>query len=125
MRTKIDDKNFLQRALKAYDNPHCISLSEFKEDLNRFSYVKKMITQCSTNGEINERLLLNHIVICFNLFGSEALLFLLYRVDRNHWGLLFPFLIMLNRLPDVIQEHNLITSDITLDQNIIKKLREM
>lgn len=125
MRQKIDDKNFIQRALKSYENPSCISLNEFQEDLQRFSYVKKILTQYANTGEINERLLLNHIVICFNLFGAEALLFLLYRVEEKQWGFLFPFLILLNRLPEQIPEYGINTSDVELDQQIINKLRNL
>lgn len=122
---KIDETTFLNRAFKAYDNPHCVSLQEFETDLSRFSYIKKILTQYSLTGEINERLFLNHIVVCFNLFGRDALVFLLYRVIPEHWKYLFPFLIMLNRMPDYIPEFNLNTSDVSLDQGIVERLRKL
>lgn len=121
----ISDKNFIRRALKAYDNPHCVSLEEFEADLQKFGYIKKIITIYDQTGEINERLLLNHIIICFNLFGEEALIFLLFRVVREHWNHLFPFLILLNRLPEYIDELNLRTSDISLDHTLIERLRQI
>jgi hypothetical protein len=123
--TQIDEKAFFQLAFKAYDNPHCVSIEEFEDDLLRFSYIKKILTQYSQNQEINERLFLNHIVICFNLFGNKATVLLLHRVPKDHWGYLFPFLILLNRLPEVIPEFNLITTDILLDQKIVEKLRNL
>lgn len=122
----ITDKNFLQRALHCYDNPQCITLDEFQEDLNRFSLIKKQITKYKEgSGDLNERLILNHFVILFNVFGDEAVLFFLYKIDKKHWGVIFPFLIMLNRLPDHIKEINLNTADIQLDVNVIDKLRRI
>lgn len=120
---KISDNSFLRRALKAYDNPNCISLEEFETDLQKFIYIKKTLTIYDQTGEINERLLLNHIITCFNLFGDEALVFLLFRVVKEHWKYLFPFLLLLNRLPEFIAEYGLIVSDIPLDKNLIEKLR--
>ena len=122
---RIDEATFLKKAFQAYDNPHCVSVAEFEEDLSRFSYIKKILTQYHQTREINERLFLNHIVICFNLFGANALVLLLHRVPHEHWPYLFPFLIQLDRLPDYIQEFGLNISDISLDQTIIEKLRKL
>lgn len=119
----LDDKSFIRRALRAYDNPACVSLEEFEADLLKFVYIKKMLTVYDKTGEINERLFLNNITICFNLFGKETLSFLLFRVVPEHWKYLFPFLILLNRLPEVVPEHNIRTSDIELDKTLIDKLR--
>lgn len=122
---KLDETTFLKKAFKAYDNPHCVSLQEFENDISKFSYIKKILTQYSQSGDINERLFLNHIVVCFNLFGNDALILLLYRVNKEQWKYLFPFLILLNRLPDYIPEFNLNTSDIPLDMNIVERLRKL
>jgi len=122
----ISEKNFLQRALRCYDNPQCITLDEFQEDLNRFSHIKKIITKyVEGQGEINDRLVLNHLVTLFNVFGLEALLFVLFKIEQKHWGIIFPFLILLNKLPDYIPELQLATADIELDKNIIEKLRQI
>lgn len=122
----ISEKNFLQRALRCYDNPQCITLDEFQEDLNRFSHIKKIITKYAEGqGEINDRLVLNHLVTLFNVFGLDALLFVLFKIEEKHWGIIFPFLILLNKLPDYIPELKLTTADIELDKNIIEKLRQI
>lgn len=122
---KIDEATFLKKAFRAYDNPHCVSLKEFETDLSKFSYIKKILTQYTQTGDINERLFLNHIVVCFNLFGNDAVILLLHRVIPEHWKYLFPFLVMLERLPDYIPEFHLNTSDIPLDQPIVDKLRNL
>lgn len=122
----ISEKNFLQRALRCYDNPQCITLEEFQEDLNRFSHIKKIITKYSEGpGDLNERLVLNHLVTLFNVFGPEALLFILFKIERKYWGIIFPFIILLDRLPEHIQELNISTADIPLDKDIIEKLRRI
>jgi hypothetical protein len=125
MSVGINEKSFISRAFKSYDNPHCVSVKEFEVDLQRFSYIKKIFTLYEQTDEINVRLLLNHIVITFNLFGNDALIFLLYKTTKDHWPYLFPFLVMLNRLPDYVQEFNLNTTDIHLDKNITNKLRNL
>ena len=122
----MTEAEFLKRAFKSYDNPHCVSVQEFEKDIQRFSHIKKSLTLFSQKGaEINERLLLNQITICFNLFGNDALVLLLHKVNKEQWGSLFPFLIQLGRLPEVVREYNLNTSDVALNQEIINKLREI
>ena len=118
----INEKNFLQVALHNYDNPQCLTLEEFQEDLNRFSHIKKQITRyVEGQAELNERLLLNHLVILFNVFGSSAVELLLYKIEERNYGILFPFLILLERLPEeVFSKYNVV-----LDETIIKKLRQI
>lgn len=122
----ITEKTFLHRALKAYDNPQCITVDEFKSDLDRFSHIKKLITKYKNGtGSLNERLIINHLVICFNVFGDESVKLALYRVDKEDWGILFPFLILLNRLPDRIEEYHMNSSDIHLDEFVVNQLRKI
>lgn len=121
----ITEKTLVQRALNCYDNPQCITVEEFKSDLDRFSSIKKLITKYKEGYVLQERLILNHLVICFNVFGPTSVLILLHKVDREKWGILFPFLILLNRLPDHIPEYNLQTSDIALDTHVITTLRNL
>ena len=122
----ITEKNFLTRALKAYDNPQCITLDEFKSDLDRFSHIKKLITKYKNkSGDLNERLILNHLVVCFNVFGDSTLHLSMFRVNREDWGVLFPFFVLLDRLPETIDEYHLSTSDIPMDVNVVEKLRKI
>ena len=39
----LTDDNFIIFAMKHYDNPSCKGLDEFKDDLKRFSYVKRLL----------------------------------------------------------------------------------
>ena len=122
----IDERNYVKTALSVYDNPQCIRIEEFESDLARFSLIKKLITRYSEgNGNLSDRLVLNHLVICFNVFGDTALDFVLYKVDQKNWGILFPFLILLNRLPEYLPHHRVFTTDIQLDQRTVESLRKI
>ena len=66
----LNDENFLLFAMKAYESPTCI-LSEFEEDLKRIKYVKRLIKRYKTTGELKERLILNHLIILSNVFGTK------------------------------------------------------
>lgn len=123
----MNEKTFLQLALHSYDNPSCISVDEFKADLERFSYIKKIFNKyLDGSGQSNERLVLNHLVICFNIFGNAALDLVFYKVDQNQWGVLIPYLIFLNRIPEDYKiAGQMPLTNVKLDQVIINKLREL
>lgn len=44
----------------------------WKEDIYVFFIIRKMIRRFLTKGEVNEKLLLNNIIICLNIFGSDS-----------------------------------------------------
>ena len=72
MAFELTDVNLLNYAMKHYDNPECKSIEEFQEDLTRTKYIKRLFRKYKTSGELKERLLLNHIIIFYNVFGIEA-----------------------------------------------------
>ena len=118
---QLTERNFISRALHCYDNPQCVTLAEFEEDLGRISRVKKMITTYLKGQELNERLLLNHLVVLYNVFDSTATELILFRIEPTYYKVLFPFLIMINRLP----EEFLSKYSIEFDQNVVEKLRQL
>jgi len=118
---KLTEKTFLSRALHCYDNPQCVTLEEFQDDLAKVSHVKKMITAYVNGKELNERLLLNHLVVLYNVFGNTATELLLYRIEQTNYGVLFPFLLLINRLPEnVLTEYQ-----VQFDQDVVQKLRQL
>jgi hypothetical protein len=127
MYDNLTDDNFLIYCAKYYDNPHCHSTEEFLEDLNRIKYIKKLITRYVENGELKERLILNHITILYNVFGAEPLCRILFLKMRKQMTYVKPFLLLLNILPDMVygigSETVIDTSAISMDSNIIKALR--
>lgn len=122
---KLNDSNFLLYAMHHYDNPQCHSLEEFDEDLKKFLYLKKLITRYKKDGELRDRLILNHIIILYNIFGPSATRMLFFKIDRDNWDVLVTFLLYLGHMPEVLPEYNLILSDIKLDETIISVLRKI
>lgn len=122
---KITKKNFLILAMKFYDNNQCFTLQEFEEDLNRFQHIKKLMNRYVNRGDLKEHLIINHLIILFNLFGVATVDFLFYKIDKEYWGILATFLIFLNRMPDELPGRDLRLSDLTLDQHIIEQLRKL
>lgn len=116
----IDKDNFLLYAAHVYQNPQCASVDEFNDDLSRFKYLKRLFKRYSDNGDLQERLILNHLIVLYNVFGIEGghkLTF--YKVDRKHWPILKTFLIYLNYLGDDALVH------IPIDNNVVKALRKI
>lgn len=124
----LNDDNFLIFAMKAYDNPNCI-LSEFEEDLKRIKYVKRLIKRYRLTGELKERLILNHLIILSNVFGTKpAVRMLFLRVDEEDYHILKTFLEYLNYMPKVVEGVNgkhIHSSDITVDLFVGKRLRDI
>jgi hypothetical protein len=125
VKEKLNESNFLIFAMHHYDNPQCHSLQEFEEDLKKFLYLKKLISRYKNNGELRERLILNHIIVLYNIFGENATQMLFYKIDESCWDTLITFLVYLDRMPETIPELNIVLSDIALDEMIISTLRKI
>jgi len=120
MNNELTDKNFLVYAMKAYNNPHCMDLEEFQEDLKRIKYIKRLFKKYLDTGQIRSRLVINHMVVLYNVFGPEATKKMLFlKVETDMLSCLKTFLVFLNYMTD--KEH----IDITLDQDIVQELREL
>lgn len=122
---KLNEANFLVFAMHHYDNPQCQSLEEFEEDLKKFLYLKKLITRYKKDGELRDRLILNHIIVLYNIFGPSATRMLFFKIDKDNWDVLVTFLLYLGHMPETLPEFNLILSDIKLDETIISVLRKI
>jgi hypothetical protein len=115
-------------AIKAYDKPNFIK-SELKEDLKHLSYVRRLFRRYQQYGELRERLILNHLVILYNIFGVPAATRLLfYHVRVEDYAILKTFLIFLNYMPDIvtgIRGYNIHSDDLQVDQTIVDVLRRV
>ena len=125
MTERLNESNFLVHAMHHYDNPQCHSLAEFEDDLKKFLYLKKLLSRYKNNGELRERLILNHIIVIYNIFGDAATNMLFYKIDENLWPQLVTFLVYLNRMPEMIPEYGIKLIDIKLDELIIAVLRKI
>ena len=124
----LTSENVIMYAMKIYDKPNCI-MSEFKEDMKRFNYLKRLFRRYRKIGEIKERLVLNHLVVLYNVFGAEALTRLLFfKMSKDDQPIVKTYLIFLSCMPDVvkgIKGQDLLSSDIPVDLKIAEVLREI
>ena len=122
---ELTNENYLMYALLHYDNPHCIDIKEYFEDVRKLKYIKRLFNRYKEDGVMKERLILNHIISFYNVFEYEAATRLLFfRVGTEYHSLLKTFLVFLNKMPEQVNE-NLYSSNIQLDEKIIKILRNL
>lgn len=124
----LNDDNFLMFAMKSYDSPNCI-MSEFEEDLKRIKYIKRLIKRYKTTGELKERLILNHLIILSNVFGTKnSVRMLFYKIDEEDYDILKTFLIFLEYMPSVvlgIRGKNINSADVKVNLFVGKRLRDI
>mgnify|MGYP001173510519 CR=1 FL=1 len=97
----ITSENVTMFAIKHYNNPQCEGEKEFYDDMKRFKYIKRLLRKYHETNILKERLLLNHIIITKNLFGTEACVtLLLFKIQQEHWETLKSFLLFLNIVRD-------------------------
>ena len=125
----LNEKNFLLYAMKHYDNPQCVEVDEFNDDLRKIKYIKRLFNQYAMDGTLKERLLLNHIIVFYNVFPVRAATrILFYKIEEKFWPMLKTFLVYLHFMPeDKIESINgkeILVSDLLMDQGIIDSLRE-
>lgn len=115
-------------AIKNYDNPSCTGLKEFDDDLKRLRYIKRLLGRYQATGEIKERLVINHLVVLYNVFGSGAATnMLFFKIQERFWPELKTFLVFLNYMPETIVVGNKTFkgSDIVIDERIAGILRNI
>lgn len=121
--TELSNDNFLLFAAKNYDNPSCLTLKEFHDDLKRIKYIKRLLKRYKNTGVISERLILNHIILMHNVFGEAVVQILFFKIEKEFWSQLKTFLVFLNYLKEHIVVEGINEEKISIDTNIINKLR--
>jgi hypothetical protein len=125
---KLAENNFLSYAIKNYDNPTIGDLVEFDDDLKRFIHLSKLLKRYKLSlniNELKERLILNHIIIIYNLWSKHATNMLFFKIGEEYWNVLIPFLAYLGRLPEFVPNTNIRITSLPIDENVQKKLREI
>jgi hypothetical protein len=122
----LTNDNIMMYAVKAYDKPNCV-MSEFKDDMKKFNYLKRLFKRYRKLGEVKEQLVLNHIVVLYNVFGAEVVTRLLFfKVAKDDYSALKTYLLFLSCMPEKvkgIKGHDIISSDIPVDMKIAEILR--
>ena len=123
----LNDDTFLMFAMREYNNMQCTDIEEFYDDLKKIKYIKRLFNSYRNNGQLKERLILNHLIIFYNVFTVQAgTRILFYKIEKDFWPILKTFLIYLDRMPDKIDSIRgeiIQTSDIQLDAGIVTRLR--
>jgi len=117
---KLTNDNIIMFAIKHYDNPQCEGESEFHDDMKRFKYIKRLLRKYEETGELKERLILNHMIVIFNVFGADAgSTLMLFKIEPNYWSVIKTFMNFLGMLPE--SELN----DIEEDEKVKKVLEKL
>ena len=120
MKFELTEDNLFLYAAKHYYNPQFSDIEEFHEDLKRFKYIKRLINRYLENDDLAERLILNHVIIIFNVFGIEAALNILeLKLDKKQWPVMKPFLVFLKYITN--EQY----TGISMDQNVVEVLRKI
>jgi hypothetical protein len=97
---ELNESNYLIFAIKFYDNPQAVTKEDFDEDLKRIRYIKKLLRKYKKDGVLKSHLLLNHLIVLFNVFNDAAIPLLFYNLEKDLWPSLKSFLLFLNRIPE-------------------------
>jgi hypothetical protein len=100
---ELNKDNYLIFAIKNYNNPQSITKEDFDNDLKRFKYVKRLLNRYKKTKNISDlkvHLILNHLIVLFNIFNDATIPLLFYNLDQSHWSIIKSFLIFLNRIPE-------------------------
>jgi hypothetical protein len=97
---ELNEGNYLLFAIKFYDNPQAVTKEDFDEDLKRIRYIKKLLRKYKKDGVLKSHLLLNHLIVLFNVFNDAAIPLLFYNLEKDLWPSLKSFLLFLNRIPE-------------------------
>ncbi|CAF34211.1 hypothetical protein S-PM2d146 [Synechococcus phage S-PM2] len=101
---ELTPENWMFFAIQNYNNPQSVTYDDFEEDLNRIRYIKRLFKRYDSTGELKTHLILNHIIVMYNVFGDAATPLLFYKTEAIHWSYLKAFMLFLNRLPDSLNE---------------------
>ena len=124
----LTNENIMLYLVKAYDKPNCI-MSEFHDDMKRFNYLKRLFQRYRKQGELREQLVLNHLVVLYNVFGPEvAARALFFKMAKDDYSALKTYLLFLSWMPERvkgIKGHDILSSEIPVDMKIAETLRQI
>ena len=124
----LTNDNIMLYLVKAYDKPNCI-MSEFSDDMKRFNYLKRLFQRYRRYDELREQLVLNHLVVIYNVFGPEvSARALFFKMSKEDYSALKTYLMFINCMPDKIRGikgQDIISSDIPVDMKIAEALRQI
>ena len=119
---ELNESNYMLFAIKFYDNPQAVTKDDFEADLKRIRYIKRLLKRYKNTGELKIHLILNHLIILFNVFNEAAVPFLFYNLEEDLWPLIKSFLVFLNRIPETPRTK---ITDIGIDEDCLQQLKNL
>ena len=119
---ELNESNYLLFAIKFYNNPQAVTRDDFESDLKRIRYIKRLLKRYKNTGELKIHLILNHLIILFNVFDEAAVPLLFYNLERELWPSIKSFLIFLNRIPEYAKPE---ISGIEIDDVCLQELKSL
>ena len=119
---ELNENNYLLFAIKFYDNPQALTRDDFEDDLKRIKYIKRLLKRYKNTGELKVHLILNHLIILFNVFNEATVPLLFYNLDEELWPAIKSFLIFLNRVPEYPKTN---VNEIEADDYCLQQLKEL
>ena len=101
----LNEDNYLLFAIKFYDNPQAVTKDDFEDDLKRIKYVKRLLKRYKNTGVLKTHLILNHIIVLFNVFNDATVPLLFYNMEEDLWPSIKSFLVYLKRIPEYPISH--------------------
>jgi hypothetical protein len=117
---ELNEGNYLLFAIKFYNNPQAVTRDDFESDLKRIRYIKRLLKRYKNTGELKVHLILNHLIILFNVFDDATVPLLFYHLEQDLWPSIKSFLVFLNRIPEYPRTK---INDIEMDQNCLSQLQ--
>lgn len=103
----LNESNVFNYQMKSYDNPQCHNMEEFLSDMKRIKYVKRLFHKYHTKNILKERLIINHLVVLYNVLGNEPCSRILFlKIEQEQHYILTSFLKWLNKLPKSVSGIN-------------------
>jgi len=118
----LTESTFLLYAMKHYDNPQCTEMSEFEEDIKRFQYLRKLFSRYRQDNDLKERLILNHLIVLYNVFGLQATPMIFMRLHEYH-EYLKPFVEYLNYMPELLVYDDIVLSKHSINGDVLVENR--
>jgi len=119
---ELNESNYLLFAIKFYNNPQAVTRDDFESDLKRIRYVKRLLKRYKNTGELKIHLILNHLIILFNVFDDATVPLLFYNLERELWPAIKSFLFFLNRIPEYPKTE---ITEIEIDDVCLKELQSL
>ena len=97
--------------------------------MRKIKYIKRLFNQYHIEGTLKERLILNHLIVFYNVFPVKVATRILFlKLEEHFWPILKTFLVYLHYMPEEkiesINGKEIIVSDVPMDQLVIDRLRE-